>query len=178
MSKKSKRIAVVFAVLFVAISILIFTIFQRQYRNVLLEMIIYPSTLAWGNSYRVYRFVVQNDGTFISYSGISIGNSSLVERFDILMWPIVRRRSRITLSDEDFQNISEMASILLENQATPLQIMSQWQMTLSLDENIYHSGLEFYKIVDELIRLSSLTSHDPLITTELLELLAVHGGEK
>jgi len=170
MSKNLKR-TIVAIILFIATIFFIFAVFQRQDRNILLEMIIYPSTLVWGNNYRVYRFVVQNDGTFISYSGISVNHSNLAERFDIFMWPAVRRRSRIRLSNEDFQNISEMAFILSENQAIPLLMTSQWRITLLLDENIHHSGLEFYKIADELIRLSPLMNYDPLITPELLELL-------
>jgi len=168
MSKKFKW-AIVVALLFVAVVLLVVTSFQRQYRNVLLEMIIYPPEVVWGNSYRVYRFIVQNDGTLISYSGISVDNSSMVERFDILMWPVVRRRSRIQLSGEDFQNISEMVLILSENRATPLLITSLWQMTLLHDGITYYGGLEFYEIADELLRLSPLADHHPLIHPDFIE---------
>jgi len=168
MSKKSKRI-IISVILLIVVVFFVATTFQRQYRNVLLEMIIHPSTDAWGGNARVYRLVVQNNGTLISYSGISIDNRNLIERFNILMWPVVRRRSRVRLSNEDFQNISEMVFILSENQAIPLRTMSQWRMILLHDENIYRSGLEFYIIVDELLRLSPLTNHHPLIHPDFLE---------
>jgi len=168
MSKKSKWIVI--SVILMAIVVFFATMaFPRQYRNVLLEMIVYPPMTGRGYNYRVYRFIVQNNGTLISYSGISIDNSHMVERFDIIMWPVVRRRSRIRLSDEDFQNISELIFILSENQETPLGILSQWQITLLHDENIYHGGLEFYKIADELLRLSPLTDYAPLIRPDFIE---------
>jgi len=155
MSKKLKYIAAV-TILLAAVSIVAFTFFQRQYQNIFLEMIIHPPTLARDNSRRVYRFIVKDDGTFISYSGISIDHR-LAEQTNMLMWPVARRRSSITLADDDFQNISEMASILSSNQATFLAMHSQWEITLLHNGNIHHSGLEFYKIAGELMRLSPLT---------------------
>jgi len=168
---KKMRCIVTAIILLVATSIFIFAIFQRQTRDILLEMIIYPPVLGWGNTYPVYRLVVQNDGTFISYTGIRVDSTWWKERTDWIMWPIVRRRSRITLSEKDFQNISEMAAILSSGQATFLVMHSLQEMTLLHDGNIYLSGLEFYKIADELTRLSPLTSHSPTVTPQLLEIM-------
>jgi len=170
MSKKKKWITV--SVIFAIVAILFAsTAFQRQYRNVLLEMIIYPPMAAFfGGGYRVYRFVVLNNGTLISYSGIRVDDSRMIERFDTIMWPVVRRRSRTRLSDEDFQNISEMIFILSEGQAIPLGTRSQWRMMLLHDENIYRGGfLEFHKIADELLRLSPLANHHPLLHPDFIE---------
>jgi len=166
MSKKLKW-TIVIAMLSIVMVFSITMIFQRQYRDALMEMIIFPEG-ACGDNAPVYRFIVQNNGVFITYTGISINHCN-VARPDIIMWPIIRSRSRITLSNEDLQIISEMTSMLSENQTIPLLMMGQWQITILIDENIHHSGLELYKIADELIRLSPLMKYDPLIPPNLLE---------
>jgi len=165
MSKKLKWIIAI-AILFAVTVLFITIVFQRQYRDVLMEMIIFPEG-SCGDNALVYRFIVQNDGTLITYTGIG-RNHCNVARSDIIMWPIIRRRARITLSDEDFQNISEMVSILSENQEILLAVMGQWQITLLIDGNIYDSGLELYKIADELVRLSPLMNYGPLIPPSFL----------
>lgn len=170
MNKKTKQ-AIVAITLFVMALIFILVLYQRRYKDVMLEMIIYPPAVAWGNHFKVYHFIVLNNGRFISYSGIRADSNNAMYRFDVLMWPLIRRRSRITLNDEDFQNILELATLLSENRANPLMISSSWQYKLLLGEYAYHSGLELYQIADELMRLSPLTDHHPLITPEFLEIL-------
>jgi len=134
-------------------------------------MIIYPPAIVWGNNYQAYQFILRNNGVLISYSGVRVDNYIMSERFNIPMWPIIRRRSRTTLNDEDFQNILELATILSENRGHPLSRSSRWDFMLFIGEDVYLYGLEFYKIADELMRLSPLTNHPPFITPELLELL-------
>ena len=157
MSRKAKW-AIAAAMLFLFAGFFATLVYERPYRNALLEMRMDTSRLVWGNNYRAYRFVVLNNGRLVSYSGLTISPPFWQDRFT--MWPIVRKRSRITLNDEDFQNISEMALRISKDYAMPLRIMSMWQMELLLDGNwnIYRGGLEFYQIADELLRLSPLTS--------------------
>jgi len=156
MNRKMKW-AVAVAILFVVAGFFVTSVYEKPYRNALLEMRMDTSRLVWGNNYRAYRFVVLNNGRLISYSGLTIFPPFWQERF--AMWPIVRRRSRITLSDEDFQNISEMALRISEDYTMPLRVVNIWQMELLLDGNwnIYRGGTEFYQIADELLRLSPLT---------------------
>jgi len=166
MSKKSKWIIASVVIVVVAI-FLITTVFQRQYRNVLMEMIIFPEG-GCGDNAPVYRFIVQNNGRFISYTGISFNHCN-VARSDIIMWPIIRRRSRITLSDEDFKNISRMVSSVLSEfyGEERMRTNSMWQATLLHGGNMYsNSGLEFHRLTDEIIRLSPLMTryHDPRIS--------------
>jgi len=168
MNRKMKW-AIAVAILFLFASFFVTSVYERPYRNALFEMRIDAPRLVWGNNHRTYRFVVLNSGTLISYSGIRIDSPTIHERFDLTMWPIVRRRSRISLNDEDFQNISRMASIIADGNVGQLRIMSMWQMELLLDGNIYRGGTEIYLIADELLRLSPLTNERFYIDSRFLE---------
>jgi len=163
MSKKLKW-AIAVAVLFVAAVLFVVAVSQRQYRNVLMEMIIFPEGPAWIGS-PVYRFVVQNDGTFISYTGICIHTNAANP--NTIMLPFVRRRARITLSDEDFHGISEMVSLASETYATAQSsVFGLWQVTILHDGNVYERQIiELHKVADELVRLSPLMTQwrDPRI---------------
>ena len=121
-----------------------------------MEMIIFPEG-GCGASATVYRFIVQNDGTLITYVGTSINHCN-VARPDILMWPFGRTRAEITLSDEDFRNISEMIfSIVGDHNAPRWRVLSLWEITLLHDGNIYKfPGLELNELADEIVRLSPL----------------------
>ena len=167
MNKKLKWMTVLL-VFFSIVFFFVSPVFQRQYRNALFEMIIFPNGSTERNS-QVYRFVVQDNGVLISYTGYSMMNFS-TERPRTFMWPIVRRRSQVVLDDEDFQNIQAMLPLVLaEAYEGKWSVMGLWESMLLYNGNIYDdSGPEFMKLRSEIIRLSPLMTkwRDPRLTNE------------
>jgi len=131
-------------------------------------MVVFP--WGWyGEGAPVHRFIVQNNGTFITYTGISIhGNAA---RSDIIMWPFLRSRARIVLSDEDFSTISNMVSEVLENYHTPWMVFfGGGEFVLLHGGNIYEDDIwEIRVLSNELSRLSPLITeyNDPCVLTRL-----------
>ena len=165
MSKHMKRMAIPLVFLSIVLFFIAST-FQRQYQDALFEMIIFPEGGSDRNS-QVYRFVVQPNGVFITYTGYSIMNYA-VERPRTLMWPIARRRKRVILGDDDFQRILMMLPlVLVEAYEGQWSVSGQWESILLYNGNIYDdSGPEFMKLRNEIIRLSPLMTrwHDPRLT--------------
>jgi len=154
MNRKLKL--VIAAIVIVAVAILfVFGVFQRQYRNVFMEVLVFPEGGCGDNS-RVYRFIVQNNGTFISYAGINFHCN--VARPDFIMLPFGRTRTRINLSDDDFRNISEMTSSATENHITSRRLVRRHRTVILLyDGRIYERSIgELHDLADELIHLSPL----------------------
>ena len=141
MIKKNKWAIVAIIVLIVAISFILVTS-QRYYdEDILMEIVIWPAGgIVEGSP--VYYFIVKNDGTFISYSGLSRMSSSLIEipnfmyyfrGFDFIISirnrmelfnltrssqrydfiMFVQEREEITLNEEDFQRISELVNTIV-----------------------------------------------------------------
>jgi len=160
MNKKIKW-AITAIILVVVLVFSIVTAFQRQYQNILIEVIVFP--WGWyGRDAPVYRFIIQNDGTFITYVGTSIHGNVL--RSDIIMWPFRRRRAELVLSDEDFGNILEVLNWALENYDEPIRQVQGWrQVKLLYDGNIYEHPGDIHKLADEIIQLSPLMTqyHGP-----------------
>jgi len=168
MNRKIKW-AIAIVMLLVATIFFITTVFQREYRDILMEVIIFPEGVSGGGA-PVYRFIVQNTGTFITYTGIS-RNHCDEAKSNIIMWPVIRRRARVTLSDDDFQDISERVTLVSETSNTTMTVFGLWQITLLYDGSVYHGGLELHKLADELVRLSPLISHQnyPRIPPDFLD---------
>ena len=168
MNKKRKKILVA-VVLFLVAILLTLTVFRRNYNDVFIEMVAFP--WGWyGEDAPVYRFIVQHDGTFITYTGISIHGN--VARSSIIMWPFPRSRARVVLNDEELSNISDMVFEVSENYSTAGGEISGWlKLTLLHDENIYErSTWEIHILFNELSRLSPLMTqyNDPCILTQIL----------
>ena len=155
MNKKLKQVLTAAIMLVVTIFLLFVVI--RPYRNVYMEMVIFPWRW-YGEDAPVYRFIIQNDGTFITYTGISIHGN--VARSDIIMWPFCRRRARVNLSDEDFHRISEMTLLAAEtNETSELIFWGGWQVALLYNGNIYErSKEELLDLATALAQLSPLMS--------------------
>ena len=168
MSKKRKK-TLVAVVLFLSIIFLMLTVFRRHYNNVFVEMVIFP--WGWhGEDAPVHRFIVQNDGTFITYTGISIHGN--VARSSMIMWPFPRNRARIVLNDEEFQNILDMVSEASEGYYTSQMVFfGGGRFALLHDGNIYDSNiLEIRILYNELSRLSPIIEqyNDPCIYSDIL----------
>ena len=101
---KKKLILLSSVVLILAV---IFTVIfpQRQDDDTLMELLDWDGGA--GRGFRVYYFVVTNDGTFISYRGISRFSRWQDRTLHLLRWR-GREREQITLREEDFLYISEL----------------------------------------------------------------------
>jgi len=164
MSKKLKWI-IASTIFVLVVVLLVTTVFQRRYRNVLMEVIMYPEGVGRVGS-PVYRFIIQNNGTLISYTGISLHTN--VERPSTIMFPFIRRRARVTLSDEDFHNISNMIALIAETYDTAQGgVFGLWQSVILHDGKIYQrQRVEVWDLSGEIVRLSPLMTryHDPRIS--------------
>lgn len=113
----------------------VFTIIshQRQDDDTLMELVAWRGTR--GRGARVYYFVVTNDGTFISYRGISRFNGWQDRRLHLLRW-WDREREQITLSDEDFLYISELVDKIVSGDF-PGTMLTDAFITFIRNGNIY-----------------------------------------
>jgi len=165
MNVKFKR-NIKMAILISAMFLLTIIIIQRPYRNVLTEVIIFSEGGVFVGS-SVYRFIVQNDGTFTSYTGIAIHTNA--ERPNTIMLPFIRRRARIILNDDDLYNISQMVIYATESYATTQsRVLGLWEVMVLHDNKVYkRQTIELREIADELVRLSPLMTqwHDPRLTS-------------
>jgi len=164
MSKRFKWIITI-AILVATVILVGGIAFHRQYKNVLMEMLIFPGGGSWVGA-PVYRFIVQNNGVFVTYVGACFHTNAA--RSNTIVLPFARRRMRIMLSDKDFHNISEMAFNASATFATLDSLVSgQWQVVLLYGGNIYERPvIELRMIASELIRLSPLMTryHDPRVS--------------
>jgi len=163
--KKHKIKIITFVIIIKILFALIIS--SRPYKNVLIEVIIFPEGGVSVGS-QVYRFIVQNDGTFISYTGIAIHTN--IRRPSNIMLPLIRRRMRTNISDEDLRNITKMIKYASKNyEASQSWVFGLWEITVLYNGNVYECRtMEIDKIINELIRLSPMPRwSDPRNTTNL-----------
>ena len=147
--------------LIVAVLILavIFTVIfpQRQDDDTLMELLDWDGGV--GRGVKVHHFVVKNDGTFISYRGISRFNSSQDRRLHLLRWR-GREREQITLSEEDFLYISELVDKIVSGDFPGTSLMADAFAAFIRNGNIYESGTfwsdPFHELYHTLFRLTPL----------------------
>jgi len=160
MMKKFKWVIVASVILLAIVTFVAIMIFQRQRQeqNVFMEMIIFPGGVCVNNAH-VYRFVVRNDGTFISYYGISRNHCDFSRNIVRFFW----RRARITLDEQDFHIISELTSLVAENYNNMEESLfwGQRRVTLLFNGEIFGDstalGESLQALTDEVVRLSPLT---------------------
>ena len=168
---RSLKWIIISAVLLILAAIFIFVTFQRQYRDVFAEVVIFPWGVCGDNSL-TYRFIITNDGAFISYIGIARNHCDItrndlmrptrLRRFNCMttrhFMGLFRERAVTTLSDEDFQTISNVIELSVEDYYTyegDVGFRSQWTIILLYQGYAYWwMGLD---LMDEIVRLSPLT---------------------
>jgi len=159
--KRNKKMAIIITI----IILLVVIIARNPYRNVSAEVIIFPEGERFIGS-SVYRFIVQNDGTFISYTGIAIHTN--LSRPNTIMLPLFRRRARISLNDDDFHNIEELVDLSIKNYSTAQsRVFGLWEISFLHDGNVYERRIiEIDDLANELVRLSPLMTrwHDHRIS--------------
>ena len=166
MSKKRRKALVAMLLFFIVSCVALSS--WRHYDNVFVEMIAFP--WGWyGEDAPVYRFIIQNDGTFITYTGVSIHGN--VARSSLIMWPFGRSRAREILSDEEFHTISKIVSKISEYYTVPHMVVHGWgRFVLLYYGNVYESNIWGLNILyNELARLSPLITEydDPCVLARL-----------
>jgi len=157
-----KKIFIMLMLMFVAIILFAALIFQGQQRRILMEMFIFPNTSGCGDiQNEVYRFVVENDGTLRSSQGVGIPNVFTEGR----VWMFTMRRATITLSEQEFQDISDLLAKIAENDESEewRSFGGWWNVIILYGGNIYDRSsactLLLESLMFEIEQLSPLTSH-------------------
>ena len=158
MKNKTRRIAMVTAILTIATLVTVVAFHRiRHEQDVFMEMIIFPGG-SCRNNIHVYRFVVRNDGVFTSYYGISRNHCDFTRNVVRFFW----RRARVTLSEQEFQTISELTHLVAENYNTieGAVVFGRRHVTLLYDGRIFGRSTAFIGELDDLVeeieRLSPL----------------------
>ena len=112
---KMKITQLVAVVLILAV---IFTVIFHQRQDDKLMELIFWAGVPGSRGDIVYYFIVENDGTFISYRGISRFHNSQVRTRILLRWRN-REREEITLSEEDFLRISRLVERIVSDDFEP-----------------------------------------------------------
>ena len=148
------RMKVILIIAIVLVLVLVFTLIfhQRQDDNILMEIVFWPEG-GGGRGSPIYHFVVKDDGTLISFSGLSRSDSNH-PRTSNFMRVIRREREETALSDEDFLHISELANKIVSGDS------DFWWLTNSMatfihNGNIYEHGTAWSDDLSELVRLLS-----------------------
>jgi len=141
--------------------VLIFTLIfhQRQDDNILMEIVFWPR----GGGDRgspVYHFVVKDDGTFISYYGLSRSDSNRNRTSSVIR--VIEERKEISLSDKEFSHISELVDRIVSGDSEGGAFSSALAMFI-YDGNIYENSTAWSGALHEMIQmffeLAPLSSH-------------------
>ena len=156
---KMKIILLVAIVLILAV---IFTVIthQRQGDDILMELVYWSGTRGERGS-PIYYFVVKNDGTFISYHGLSRSNSSHPRTRNFIR--SVREREQITLDDEDFLYITELVNRIVSG-TYEKTVSANSIITFLHNGKIYENSTGWTDpladLISTLIELTPLTVHN------------------
>ena len=150
MSKKAIVRIVAFAIL-AAVTIITVPACRRQRSDNIMELILWPT----GTGRRGdpgYYFVVNNRGILTSYSGRSRLRNANIGPGNPLR-PIRRTRTRITLSEEDFQHISELVDAIVAGETGRGGSFVQMRAVFSHSGNIYYDSTMWTGPIKDLIPL-------------------------
>ena len=127
--------------------------------GVLMEMIIFPGA-GRGHGARAYRFIVKDDGTFITY--FAINHHERLQFTNENIMESIEERAEIALSDEDFQGITELLSVVEEIHGQGAFVWANTYIALLYNGNIYGTPniltWEVMDVANEIQRLSPLTN--------------------
>ena len=137
--------------------LLIITGCQSQNPNLVMALAIFEGG-GCGNNNRAYYFVLNNDGTLISYYGIS-RNHCDISRRDFMR--TVRAREEIVLSEQDFQSVTELVRAVSEKyHSQESAFLTMRRVTLFYDGNVYddltNPIIEFQDLANKLMQLTPL----------------------
>ena len=128
--------------------------------DIFMELVIFLSGGCGHNSRTLY-FIVENDGTLISYNGISHSGCHLTEGYfsSSNLMRSIREREEIKLSAQDFQHISDLTNEVVEKyDGGGAFAITHWHITLLYEGTIYGNSTMFVKELMNLVhRILELT---------------------
>jgi len=161
MIKKFKWVIVTTIVL-IAVTLFAISINQRQEQDVLLEQDVFVEVFDVSNGIpnrpHIYRFVIKDDGTFISYGGnspdlcflhLNNGNITLSD-YD---------RVETVLCEQEFKHISELVHKISQHYCEQIRVSDWRRVILLYDKNIYgipYQRIPIINLANELRQLSPL----------------------
>jgi len=144
MNKKIKWI-IIAIILFVSTTSVTVVVIQRQKQDVVMEVMIFG-----GLAEPDYRFIIRSDRRLISRFG-NIWERGGITIDNLVM--LARQSMRITLSEEDFYALIEMARYLEENYYTEQNfVFGPWLPTLFYNGYTYGN----FNVSETLFRLSEI----------------------
>ena len=150
MSKKTIVLIIAFAILAV-VAIIAALAYRRQHSDILMELVLWPGA-GGRRGHRIYYFVVDNEGILTSYSGRSLVHSHNIRPGNPLI-PILRTRTRIALSEEDFQHISELVDAIVTGNAGRREFSTHDRAVFSHNGNIYFNSTTWTGPIIDLIQI-------------------------
>ena len=109
---------------------------QRHDEDIFIEVVIWPGGGGERNT-PIYYFVVTNNGTLISYAGFSRSGIDHPRRHNFLR--SVQERTEVVLSEEDFQYISELVSVIVSGESEG-EFWTNSRVVLLYNGNIYENS--------------------------------------
>ena len=159
MNKKSVLLIAAASIVTISALFIIFS-HQRRYEDVLMRVVIWTCPSGERNV-PIYDFIVKNDGTLISYYGLSRSRHDHSRTHNFIR--SVQEREKITLSEEEFRHVSELLNAVVENYHREFEdtmAISHEIITLFYDGNTYGGmgvrSMRFQRLVDEIFRLAPL----------------------
>ena len=133
-----KRILLISSVIVVATGILFFVgrSHQRHDNSVLMEMVWWSG--GWERGSTINYFVVKNDGTLISYRGLSRSNNDNPRTRNFIR--TVYERDEIILNESDFVQISQWVDTIVSRETLEFYALANVYVTFLHNGNVYESG--------------------------------------
>ena len=156
--RKKVKLIICLITLFILSAVSVMLFYNRPHRNILFTLKFHSNQ--YPRIENVMRFVVQKDGTLVSYLGtgysLSIGGIPTV-----IMMPFLSNRARQNLSDETFLSIREHLDLITSVAPySPMSAMSMARITLVYNNNIYTQRMiEVHHLTADIITVSTLMGH-------------------
>jgi len=125
---------------------------RRRDDDILMEMVIFWSV---GDDVRrssiIYYFVVRNDGTLISYYGLSRNRSD--DSSGRISMRTVREREELALNESDFAHISELVNAIVTRETLEYHALTDLHVRFIHNGNIYECNTVRSEPLHNLVRI-------------------------
>ena len=159
MSKKAIVRIVAFAILAV-VAIIAVQVYRRQHSDIMMELVLWPG-VGGRRGHHIFYFVVDNNGILTSYSGRSRVHCHNIRPGNPLI-PIIRQRERIALSEEDFQQISELVDAIVAGDTRRREASTDVRAVFLHNGNIYFNCTTWSGPIIDLIQIIRELTHFPV----------------
>ena len=156
MSKKTIVLIAFFAIL-ALVTIITVLVYRRQHSDIMMELVLWSGD-GGRRGHHIYYFIVDNDGILTIYSGRSRVHRGNIRPGSNPLIPILRSRTRITLNEENFQQISELVDAIVAGDTGRRGASTNVLAVFSRNGNIYYNSTYWTEpIMDLILMLIELT---------------------